>query len=475
VCQHLILNPLNPMVKPEKQASLRHVPSVDQLLRSVAARELREGVGLRRLTNIARAVTAEVRALVRSDQLNGDDAEGLLSEAIKRLQASVRSEGQAGLKSVINATGVILHTNLGRAPLSQAAREAIAQATGYCTLEYDLASGARGGRAARVESLLKDLTGAEDALVVNNCAAAALLILKVLAGDGDTIVSRGELVEIGGDFRVPDVMASSGTRMVEVGTTNRTHLEDYQRAINADTRLIMRVHPSNYRIVGFASSPASAELATLAHEAGLALYEDAGSGQLSDLRKYGVIDEPIVRDIVENGVDVVSFSGDKLLGSAQAGLIVGKHAIVSRLRKHPLYRALRSDKLRLAALEATLVSHQRDRAREDVPVIQMLSLTAEELEQCARSLIEAVPQTDLQLELVPGESAIGGGAGPTSTLPTSLIALTHPAKSAQELEHQLRSGSPPIIARISEDRVLLDLRTVFPEEIFVLRDALSAF
>jgi L-seryl-tRNA(Ser) seleniumtransferase len=462
------------MAKPKKQASLRHVPSVDQLLRSDAAQELREIVGLRRLTNIARAVTTEIRALVRSDQVNGDDAEGLLAEAIKRLQASARSESQAGLKSVINATGVILHTNLGRAPLSQAAREAIAQATGYCTLEYDLASGARGGRAARVESLLKDLTGAEDALVVNNCAAAALLILKVLAGDGETIVSRGELVEIGGDFRVPDVMASSGTRMVEVGTTNRTHLDDYRRAINAETRLIMRVHPSNYRIVGFASSPATAELATLAHEAGLVLYEDAGSGQLSDLREFGVVDEPVVREIVESGVDVVSFSGDKLLGSAQAGLIVGTRAIVSRLRKHPLYRALRSDKLRLAALEATLVSHQKDRAHEEVPVIQMLSLAADELQQRARSLIEAVGETELTLETLPGESAIGGGAGPTSTLPTTLIAIIHPTKSAQEIEHQLRSSSPPVIARISEGRVLLDVRTVFPEQFLILRDALRA-
>ena len=473
MCQHLILNSLIPMAKPEKQASLRHVPSVDQLLRSDAARELREIVGLRRLTNIARAVTAEIRALVRSDQVNGDDASGLLEEAIKRMQTSARSEGQTGLKSVINATGVILHTNLGRASLSPAAREAIAQATGYCTLEYDLASGARGGRAARVESLLKDLTGAEEALVVNNCAAAALLILKVLAGDGETIVSRGELVEIGGDFRVPDVMASSGTRMVEVGTTNRTHLEDYRRAINAETRLIMRVHPSNYRIVGFASSPQSSELSTLAREAGLPLYEDAGSGQLSDLRKYGVVDEPIVRDIVESGVDVISFSGDKLLGSAQAGLIVGTRAIISQLRKHPLYRALRSDKLRLAALEATLVSHQKDRAYEEVPVIHMLSLTADELAQRARSLVEAVTQTDLQLELVPGESAIGGGAGPTSTLPTTLIAITHPTKSAQEIEYQLRSSSPPIIARISEGRVLLDLRTVFPEELSILRETLK--
>jgi L-seryl-tRNA(Ser) seleniumtransferase len=473
VCQHLILNILNSMAKPEKQATLRHVPSVDQLLRSEAARELREVVGLRRLTNIARVVTAEIRASVRSGELNGGDAARLLAEAIERMQANARSESQAGLKTVINATGVILHTNLGRAPLSQAAREAIDRATGYCSLEYDLASGSRGGRAARVESLLKDLTGAEDAMVVNNCAAAALLILQVLAGDGETIVSRGELVEIGGDFRVPDVMASSGTRMVEVGTTNRTHIDDYRRAINPDTRLIMRVHPSNYRIVGFTSSPASVELVTLAREAGLALYEDAGSGQLSDLRKYGVVDEPVVREIVESGVDVVSFSGDKLLGSAQAGLIVGKHAIVSRLRKHPLYRALRSDKLRLAALEATLVSHQTDRAAQDVPVIQMLSLTADELEQRARSLIETVSDTDLKLELLPGESAIGGGAGPTSTLSTTLIAITHPTKSAQEIEHELRTSTPPIITRISEGRVLLDLRTVFPAEISGLREALK--
>jgi len=313
--------------------------------------------------------------------------------------------------------------------------------------------------------LLKDLTGAEDALVVNNCAAAALLIMTVLAGNGETIVSRGELVEIGGDFRVPDVMASSGTRMVEVGTTNRTHLEDYRRAINVNTRLIMRVHPSNYRIVGFASSPRSSELSALARDADLFLYEDAGSGQLSDLSKYGVMDEPIVREIVESGVDVVSFSGDKLLGSTQAGLIAGKHAIVSQLRKHPLYRALRSDKLRLAALEATLVSHLKDVAHVEVPVIQMLSLTASELGQRARSFIDALPQTELTFELVPGESAIGGGAGPTSTLPTTLIAITHPSKSAQEIEHQLRTSTPPIIARIAEGKVLLDLRTVFDSEI----------
>ena len=469
------------MAKPEKtaHANLRHVPSVDQLLRTDAARELRELVGIRRLTNIARAVTSEIRSLVRNQQeptaTNGDYGESLLAEAVRRMEISARSEGKTGIGRVINATGVLLHTNLGRAPLSDAARAAIDEAARYCTVEYDVESGARGGRGARVESLLKDLTGAEDALVVNNCAAAALLILTVLAGDGETIVSRGQLVEIGGDFRVPDVMASSGTRMVEVGTTNRTHLEDYQRAINANTRLIMRVHPSNYRIVGFASSPGVSELAILAHEAGLPLYEDAGSGQLGDLRKYGVMDEPLVREVIESGVDVVSFSGDKLLGSAQAGLIVGRRTIVSRLRKHPLYRALRSDKLRLAALEATLVSHQKDLGHVEVPVIQMLALSADELEQRARSLIETVPQTSgLKFELLAGESTVGGGAGPTSNLPTTLIAISHPTKTAQELERELRTSSPPIIARISEDKVLLDLRTVFPEELEAVQDALKA-
>lgn len=444
--------------------NLRHVPSVDQLLRTDAARELRERVGTRKATNIARSVIAEIRALVRS----GTAGDGLLAEAIRRMEATAQRESQSGIKAVINATGVLLHTNLGRAPLSQAAREAINEAARYCSLEYDLESGVRGGRGTRVESLLKDLTGAEDALVVNNCAAAALLIIKVLAGDGETIVSRGELVEIGGDFRVPDVMASSGTRMVEVGTTNRTHLQDYQRAINANTRLIMRVHPSNYRIVGFASSPERAELAALAHEAELPLYEDAGSGQLADLRKYGVVDEPVVREIVESGVDVISFSGDKLLGSAQAGLIVGKQSIVSRLRKHPLYRALRSDKLRLAALEATLVSHRRDVAAAEVPVIEMLSVTAEELEQRARGLAEG-----LDLALIEGESALGGGAGPTSTFPTTLIAITHPDKSAQEIEHELRHYSPPIIARISDGKVLLDLRTVFLDQLPTIRTAMA--
>ena len=451
-----------------KRASLRDVPSIDALLRTGAARELRDLVGLRRLTGIARAVTAEIRVLVRNQELvieNGNYQEALLAKAIRRMQATARREGQSGIQAVINATGVVLHTNLGRAPLSEAARTAMNEAARYCSVEYDLESGGRGGRAARVESLLKDLTGAEDALVVNNCAAAALLILTVLAGDGETIVSRGELVEIGGDFRVPDVMASSGTRMIEVGTTNRTHLHDFQRAITSNTRLIMRVHPSNYRIVGFASSPERSELVTLAHEAGLLLYEDAGSGQLDDLRDYGVIDEPIVREIIGAGVDVTSFSGDKLLGSVQAGLIAGRQTIVSRLRKHPLYRALRSDKIRLAALEATLVSHQKGMRPAEVPVIQMLSLTTEEIRQRAQTIVHGLSASATRFELLEDESALGGGAGPTSTFPTTVIAITHSDRSAQDLEHQLRTSSPPLIGRISEGKVLLDLRTVFEDQL----------
>ena len=466
------------MAEPEKpqRATLRDVPSVDQLLRTDAARDLRQLVGIKRLTNIARAVTTDIRALVRSEYEfganSGNYAEALLAEAVRRMETSTQHEGQSGIRPLINATGVLLHTNLGRAPLSDAARAAIDEAARYCSVEYDLESGGRGGRAARVESLLKDLSGAEDALVVNNCAAAALLILTVLAGDGETIVSRGELVEIGGDFRVPDVMASSGTRMIEVGTTNRTHLQDYQRAVGPETRLIMRVHPSNYRIVGFATVPARTDLAALAHERGVYFYEDAGSGQLNDLSKHGVKDEPIVRDIVANGVDVVSFSGDKLLGSAQAGLIVGRQAIVSRLRRHPLYRALRSDKLRLAALEATLSAHQKDVAQQQVPVIRMLALTADEVAQRARALIDGL-QTNASLELISGESTLGGGAGPTSTFPTTLIAISDPAKSAQDIEYQLRTSSPPIITRISEGRVLLDLRTVFDDELPLVRTALT--
>jgi len=453
--------------KTSGDSRLRNVPSVDRLIRTDVAIELATRIGIKRVTALARLVTSEIRTAVQSESesANGQSAESLLINATQRLEEVATLESRLGIRNVINATGVVLHTNLGRAPLSKAAQTAISEeAARYCTLEYDNASGLRGKRGARAEALLRELTGAEEALVVNNCAAAALLILAVLAGDGETLVSRGELVEIGGDFRVPDVMASSGTRMIEVGTTNRTHLDDYRKAITSKTRLIMRVHPSNYRVVGFTSSPRLDELAALAREAMIPLYEDAGSGQLSDLSELGVEGEPIIEQLIAGGADLVSFSGDKLLGSVQAGLIVGKRGIVDRLRRHPLYRALRSDKLRLAALEATLAAHQRNRA--EVPVLQMLSLTKQDISTRAQSLLSQVSNNSktVHLDLIDSESAIGGGAGPTANLPTTVIAISDQNRTAQEIETVLRTSLPPVIARIADQKVLLDLRTVFPDQ-----------
>lgn len=443
--------------------SLRAIPSVDQLLRSDEAIQLRRAVGQQRLTDIAREVTDQIRAQIESGHLVENSREALLAEGIQRLQQAGAHEALRGFSRVINATGVILHTNLGRAPLSAAAKSAVArEAAGYCTLEYDLSTGGRGKRGARAEELLIELTGAEAALVVNNCASAALLILSVLAHDGETIVSRGELVEIGGDFRVPDVMANSGTRMVEVGTTNRTRLEDYSRTINPKTRLIMRVHPSNYRIVGFTNSPELSTLSSLAHESGLLLYEDAGSGALIDLTKYGLGDEPIISDSIAEGADVVSFSGDKLLGGPQAGLIVGRKEIIERLRRSPLYRALRADKLCLAALEATLDAHRRN-ALDEIPLFQMLGLSADAIGTRARNLAQQLAETapsGLQATIVSGNSAIGGGSGPNVHPPTALLALSHERLTANEIEGKLRAASTPLIARIADHQVLLDLRTV---------------
>lgn len=458
-----------------KSLDLRGIPSVDQILRTDLAVALRDRIGIKRLTTIARSLTEEMRAQAQSAGSIDDSREALLATAVQRLEEICLAETSAHLRRVINATGVILHTNLGRAPLSAAARVAVAEAAGYCTLEYDPSTGSRGKRGSRAEELLTQLTGAEAALIVNNCAAAALLILSVLAGDGETILSRGELVEIGGDFRVPDVMSNSGTRMVEVGTTNRTSLQDYERAINATTRLIMRVHPSNYRIIGFTATPELTELASLTHKAGLLLYEDAGSGVLGDLGQYGLGDEPRISHSVAAGADVISFSGDKLLGATQAGLIVGRQEIVDRLRKHSLYRALRVDKLCLAALEATLESHRRG-AIEEVPVLQMLALTAKEIEKRTAGFIANLNQdnpSSLIATIVTGESAVGGGSGPNVHPPTALLALKHKTLSAYQIEEKLRSSSTPVIARIADGLVLLDFRTVGPQEERELLNALT--
>ncbi|HEX8502170.1 MAG TPA: L-seryl-tRNA(Sec) selenium transferase [Pyrinomonadaceae bacterium] len=461
---------------------LRALPSVDALLRTREASALRDALGAEHLAALARAVTDELRDELRARGDGSTDAptrESMLAEAARRLTLSAERERVRGLRRVINATGVVLHTNLGRAPLSEAARRAVArEAAGYCTLEYDTETGARGRRGARTEELLASLTGAEDALVVNNCAAAALLVLTALAREGETVVSRGELVEIGGDFRVPDVMAQSGTTMVEVGTTNRTRLSDYERAVTERTQLLMRVHPSNYRIVGFTAAPALEELARLAHGRGLLLYEDAGSGALLDLAPHGLAGEPVIGDSISKGADVVSFSGDKLLGSAQAGLVVGRREAVGRLRRHPLYRALRADKLALAALEATLEAYRRGEALREVPALRMLSATREEVGRRAGDfglrLRARLPEGALDFEVVAGESAVGGGSAPTTHPPTALLALTHATLSADALDRRLRRQAPPVVARILLDRVVLDLRTVDEAEEAELLDALAA-
>jgi L-seryl-tRNA(Ser) seleniumtransferase len=461
---------------------LRALPSVDELLRAAEDHALRGRASQARLTKLARAVTDELRAELRTRAAaasNGDHSrESLLAEAVRRLSASVERDGAAGLRRVINATGVILHTNLGRAPLSDAARRALTEeAAGYCALEYDLDTGARGRRGARAEQLLAELAGAEAALVVNNCAAAALLVLTAVARGGEAIVSRGELVEIGGDFRVPEVMAQSGTTMVEVGTTNRTKLSDYERAVTERTRVIVRVHPSNYRIVGFTSTPSLPELAALAHEHGLPLYEDAGSGALADLGAHGLSGEPVVSESIRDGAGIVTFSGDKLLGASQAGCVVGRRELIEACRRHPLYRALRADKLSLAALEATLDSYRRGAQLVEVPALRMLAATCAEIERRARAFVRRARRDagELSFEIIPGESAIGGGSAPTTHPPTALVALAHARLTASALDARLRQARPPVVARVFADRVVLDLRTVPADEEAELLEALAAF
>lgn len=463
------------MSKVQTKNSLRALPSVDSLLRTETARSLKKQMGATRLSSLARQITDELRREILgmepeelTDSKEHQSRFTLLQEAEKRLAAKHVDETARGLQRVINATGVVLHTNLGRAPLSEAARRAMAeQAAGYCNLEYDVPNGERGRRGPRAEELLAVLTGAEAALVVNNCAAAALLVLTVISGDGDTVVSRGELVEIGGDFRVPDVMAQSGTRMIEVGTTNRTRLSDYKKAIGETTRLIMRVHASNYRIIGFTKTPTIKELAALAHDQGLPLYEDAGSGALVDFAEYGIEGEPVIHSSIEAGADVVSFSGDKLLGGPQAGLLVGRSSIIERMRSHPLYRALRADKLRLAALEATLDSYARDASAGEIPAQRFIALSATEIKVRADNMVARLgsgKSSALELDTIEGESAAGGGSGPMSRLPTVLISLAHGNLTANQIEARLRRAAPPVIARIVDDRVLLDLRTVSENE-----------
>jgi L-seryl-tRNA(Ser) seleniumtransferase len=346
-------------------------------------------------------------------------------------------------------------------------------------LEYDLASGKRGKRGEFVESLLTEVTGAEGALVVNNCAAAAYLVLTVFAKGGEAVVSRGELVEIGGDFRVPDVLTQSGAMLREIGTTNRTKLSDYEKAIGENTKVLLRVHPSNYKIIGFTEKPDLNELAQLAHRKGVLLYEDAGSGALFDLSRYGLNDEPVISRSIAEGADIVTFSGDKLVGAAQAGIIVGRKNLIEQIRKHPLYRALRVSKLVYAALEATIESYLSEDSEQSIPVLRMLGLRKERLAERTTKLLQRLQEllagrNDLSIEILSGESVVGGGSAPDSRPETVLLAVKHSTISSAELDRRLRMSETPVVARIENDKVLIDLRTVQENEEDKLFEMLSA-
>lgn len=453
---------------------LRRLPSVNSLLQTETAKKLINETGAKHLTILARVVTDSLRQEIQEKIANGKapeySREDLFLEAERRLAQTWRSELHTSLQRVINATGVIIHTNLGRAPLSEAARKAIFdQATRYCALEYSVETGKRGKRGARAEHLLAELTGAESALIVNNCAAACVLVLTVLANGGEAILSRGEMVEIGGDFRVPDVMIQSGASLVEVGTTNRTRASDYERAITERTRLILKVHPSNYRIIGFTSTPSVTELAEVAHRNNVLLYEDAGSGAMFDLSKYGLNDEPIISQSIVAGADVVTFSGDKLLGGTQSGLIVGRRDVIETLRRHPLYRALRVDKLIYAALEATFESFRRETVIQEIPVLKMLSMTKTDIKQRTWNFAQNLrsrlgDNRSLHFEVISGNSVIGGGSAPAVQPETALLTLKHEKLSASRFEQALRFSDPPVVTRIIEDKVLFDFRTISESE-----------
>jgi L-seryl-tRNA(Ser) seleniumtransferase len=463
---------------PEKAELLRQIPSVDELLRQPRMSKLAGRIPRELLVEVAREVLASVRAEISGEKgvsvipVIPADLEDVIAREVERILSRT-------LQPVINATGVILHTNLGRAPLSPAVLDELRQtAIHYSNLEYDLEVGARGKRDAHTAELLTRLTGAEDAIVVNNCAAAILVVLAALADGGEVLVSRGELIEIGDGFRIPEVMAQSGAILREVGTTNRTHIADYENAINEKTRLLLRVHPSNFQMSGFTDKPSVAELVDLSVRARLPLVEDLGSGCLVDLSRYG-IHEPTVRQSVEAGISLVTFSADKLLGGPQAGIIAGKSEFVRRVRRHPLFRALRVDKLTITALEVTLGSYQRG-APDEVPTLAMIRASAESIEErCRRfirALIPSLSMSELDLEIADGESLAGGGSTPAQSLPTKLICVKSSRYSAAQLEQRLRRGhaGTPVIARVESDHVVIDLRTVFAEQESALAEALAA-
>jgi len=468
------------MKSANKSELFRDLPSVDEFIRTPAVAALASSHGISAVTHAARSVLARLRAEISSGLLDAPALRLALDGLHNAVEQSLRQALTHSLRPVINATGVILHTNLGRAPLAQAALAHIHETAGrFSNLEFDLDAGLRGKRDAHVDrlfrSLLSECRQDKDeisSIVVNNNAAAVLLALNTLAEGGEVIVSRGELVEIGGSFRIPDVMAKSGTTLREVGTTNRTRVADYEKAITERTRLLLRVHRSNFEITGFAEQPSTADLVSLARDRGLPLMEDLGSGALVDLQTLGISGEPSVLDSLRAGIDIVTYSGDKLLGGPQAGLISGRADLVARMRANSLFRALRVDKLTCAALEATLLAYVK-RDYDAIPTLKMMRLTKQEIGQRADKLANQARSTKLNIELIDGESVIGGGAAPSSVLPTCLLALSCDGLSADELAARLRSSDPPIVARVADGRVLLDLRTVFADEDLIIAAALN--
>ncbi len=466
----------------QKQALLRRLPAVDRILQEPVLRDLQQSLPRRLILAAVQDTLDEYRRRLiapgesKKDQKTGTVRIDLAPAALAvRAAARAAASGRPSLRRVINASGIVLHTNLGRAPLAASAVEAmVSVAAGYSNLELDLDSGERGSRQAHVEKLLCDLSGAEAALVVNNNAAAVLLALHTLAREREVIVSRGQLVEIGGSFRLPEVMAAGGARLIEVGTTNKVHRRDYEDAINPHTALLLKVHTSNYCIVGFTAAVGAAELVSLARERQLLVMEDLGSGVFLDTTAAGLPFEPRVQDSVAAGIDVVTFSGDKLLGGLQAGIIVGRSGSVDRIRRNQLARALRVGKITLAALEATLRLYlEEDRARQKIPVWQMLCAPSSSLKRRATALARRL--RDIigldSVEVLAGVSKVGGGAMPLADLPTFLVALTPMAGDAAEAAARLRQGDPPVIARLQHDRILLDLRTVLPGEEKILAAA----
>lgn len=458
---------------------LTRIPAMNRLLERPVARAAAQRWSREEVVLALRELTAEVRAKVAS----GSPAPESLDAWDELLLASLeRRLGAHNLRRVVNATGIILHTNLGRAVLSRPARALLEEASaGYCNLELDLATGGRGTRHAHVAEILTQVTGAEAGLVVNNNAAAVLLVLDTLARGREVIVSRGQLVEIGGAFRIPDVLARSGARLIEVGTTNKTRKSDYERAINPETGLLLRVHTSNFRVVGFTEEVSLAELVELGRKRGLPVVEDLGSGVLIDLSRYGLPAEPTVQQSVAAGADLVTFSGDKLLGGTQAGLIVGRAEMVARCARNPLMRALRVDKLTLAALEATLrLYRDPELAAREVPTLNMLTRPADEVRAAAESLLErmkAVLGDKAAVELVSDPAEAGGGSLPGAEVPSWAVAVSPgPALgSLEECLERLREGDPPVIAHLAQDRLLFNLRTVLPGEEELILAAVAAW